>query len=108
MSSSALPPDVREVDYFKLFFDEGLVSLIVTETNKQANKKVHERSLPRKSRLRSWQETDVAELYCFLADVFLMGLVRKNTLREYWSKDTMSETPFFRSIFSANRFCLLL
>lgn len=106
--SSALPPDAREVDYFKLFFDEELVSLVVTETNQQASKKAQERSLPRKSRLRSWQETDVAELYCFLAVVFLMGLVRKNTLRDYWSTDTMTETPFFRSIFSVNRFCLIM
>uniref|UniRef100_A0A131YKY1 Tick transposon n=1 Tax=Rhipicephalus appendiculatus TaxID=34631 RepID=A0A131YKY1_RHIAP len=108
VSPSALPLNAKEVEYFKLFFDEELVSEIVTATNKHANKKVHDRSLPRKLRLRSWQETDVSELYCFLAVVFLMGLVRKNTLADYWSKDTMSETPFFRSIFSVKRFCLLL
>ncbi|XP_037527279.1 piggyBac transposable element-derived protein 4 isoform X1 [Rhipicephalus sanguineus] len=108
VSPSALPVNAKEVEYFKLFFDEELVSEIVAATNKHANKKVQERSLPRKSRLRSWQETDVAEVYCFLAVVLLMGLVRKNTLVDYWSKDTMSETPFFRSIFSVKRFCLLL
>nr|XP_054926062.1 piggyBac transposable element-derived protein 4-like [Dermacentor andersoni] len=107
VSSSMLPPDAKEVDYFKIFFYEGVVLQIVTETNKYAKQKADERSLPRKSRLMEWQETDVSELYCFLAVVLLMGLVRKNTVREYWSKDTMLETPFFRSVFSANRFCLL-
>lgn len=38
VSSSALPPDAKEVEYFKLFFDEGLVSNIVAETNKHAKK----------------------------------------------------------------------
>uniref|UniRef100_L7M1S0 Putative tick transposon n=1 Tax=Rhipicephalus pulchellus TaxID=72859 RepID=L7M1S0_RHIPC len=108
VSPSALPLDAKEVEYFKLFFDEELVSEIVAATNKHANKKVEEHSLSRKSRLRSWKETDVSELYCFLAVVFLMGLVRKNTLGDYWSKDTMLETPFFGSLFSVKRFCLLL
>lgn len=102
--SSALPPDPREVDNFKLFFDEGLVSLVVTETSKQTDKKVQERSLPRKSCLRPWCRALLLSSGC----EFLMGLVWKNTLRENWFKDTMTETSFFRSIFSANCFCLLM
>lgn len=79
----------------------------MTETNKHVKQKVHKRSLPGKSRLKSLQEMDVAELYCFLAVVLCMGLVRKNTHREYCYKDTMFETPVF-PVFSANHFCLLM
>nr|XP_037290037.1 piggyBac transposable element-derived protein 4-like isoform X1 [Rhipicephalus microplus] len=107
VDSLTLPPHTREVEYFKLFFDEELVSEIVAATNEYANKVGKPGPLQR-SRPRLWQDTNVSELYCFLAVVFLMGLVQKNTIRDYWSTDTMLETPFFHSMFSVKRFCLLL
>ncbi|KAH6938427.1 hypothetical protein HPB50_009169 [Hyalomma asiaticum] len=88
VSSSTLPPDAKKVEYFKLFFDEGLVSNILAETNKHA-KKTPKRRLPRKSRLLLWPNTDRVEMYCFLAVVFLTGIVRKYVLRDYWPKNIM-------------------
>nr|XP_046219966.1 piggyBac transposable element-derived protein 4-like [Oncorhynchus gorbuscha] len=37
-----------------------------------------------------------------------MGIVKKNSLREYWSTDPMFATPSFASLFSQDRFLVLL
>ncbi|XP_052351639.1 piggyBac transposable element-derived protein 4-like [Oncorhynchus keta] len=47
-------------------------------------------------------------MYTFLVTVLLMGIVKKNSLREYWSTDPMFATPFFASLFSQDRFLVLL
>jgi hypothetical protein len=33
-------------------------------------------------------------MYTFLVTVFLMGIVKKNSLGEYWSTDPVFATPF--------------
>lgn len=45
--------------------------------------------------LKAWVETDVEEMYCFLAVVLQMGLVKKDSLQDYWSTNPMSHTLFF-------------
>ena len=52
--------------------------------------------------------TTISEMYTFLVTVLLMGIVKKNSLREYWSTDPMFATPFFATLFSQDRFLVLL
>lgn len=70
----------------------------MTKTNKHANQKVHERRLSQRLQLRSWLETDVAKVYCFLAVVLLMSLVRKNT------QNTNPWIPCLKLLFSSQSF----
>ncbi len=40
--------------------------------------------------------------------VLLMGVIKKTSLRHYWSTDPLLQTPFFGTLFSQDRFLLLL
>ncbi|OXA60346.1 PiggyBac transposable element-derived protein 4 [Folsomia candida] len=43
-------------------------------------------------------------IWQFLAITFMMGLVKKPSIREYWSTDELIQTPFFATVMSRNRF----
>ena len=80
----------REV--FELFFNEELVTKLVTETNKHG-------------------ETDANfmlfsedELKVFIALNILMSLVSKPSIQSYWTTDKSIETPYFKNIMGCNRF----
>ncbi|XP_041102644.1 piggyBac transposable element-derived protein 4-like [Polyodon spathula] len=60
------------------------------------------------SKLRKWVDTMMSEMYIFLAIVLLMGLIKKKSLKEYWSTDPVMATPFFSTLFSLDRFLLLV
>ena len=57
-----------------------------------------------RGKLTKWVTTTIREMYTFLVPVLLMGIVKKNSLREYWSTDLMFATPFFDNLFSQDRF----
>uniref|UniRef100_A0A3P8X756 PiggyBac transposable element-derived protein domain-containing protein n=1 Tax=Esox lucius TaxID=8010 RepID=A0A3P8X756_ESOLU len=97
-----------EAECFKLFMTEQLVGDIVEETNRYALE-LQEKTEPGvRGKLVKWVSTTVNEMYTFLVAVLLMGIVRKNSLREYWSSDPMFATPFFATLFSQDRFLVLL
>ncbi|XP_030638827.1 piggyBac transposable element-derived protein 4-like [Chanos chanos] len=100
------PHEVREGECFKLFLNTSTVGVIANETNKYAE------ILREKSggvgKIGRWVDTSVAEIYTFLATVMIMGLVKKNNMRDYWTADPMLSTPFFPIVFSQDRFFLLL
>ena len=56
-------------------------------------------SVPRKK----WKDVNVKTMKGFMA-VFIMGLVRKNELTDYWSTRQSMNTPWFRMIFSRDHF----
>ncbi|KAG8225674.1 hypothetical protein J437_LFUL018486 [Ladona fulva] len=60
------------------------------------------------SRLKRLTETNVPELYCFLAVSLLMPRMRKLDLKEYWSKDWLLSTPAFPAITTRDRYMLIL
>ena len=89
---------------FEHFFDENLMQLIVYETNKyQKQNKIGERN-----KMKSWYDASIAEMYCFFGIIILTGMIGKRRIRDYWSTDPLLHTPFFRQIFSRNRFYDLL
>ena len=100
--------DPTEAQCFKLFLTDELVNEIVEETNRYAS--VQQEMMPSgvKGKLAKWVRTTVNEMYSFLVAVLLMGIVRKSSLRDYWSTDPILLTPFFATLFSQDRFLLLL
>ena len=50
----------------------------------------------------------VEELQAFIAVNLAMGLLRLPQIRDYWSKSEVLATPWFRSIFSRDRFLQIL
>ncbi|KAI2644000.1 PiggyBac transposable element-derived protein 4 [Labeo rohita] len=99
------PESPSEVNCFKMFLTEDVVKEIVEETNRYASEIQEEET---KGKMVKWAPTSIPEMYTFLASIMLMGMVKKPSLRDYWSTDPMLLTPFFWSLFSQDRFLILL
>ncbi|GLV42905.1 hypothetical protein CBL_08542 [Carabus blaptoides fortunei] len=70
-----------ELDYFKLFFNTDVMNIIVLETNRYASQiRVNSSA---KSKLEKWTDTDVSEMYVFLATLMLTSLIGKNSMKNY-------------------------
>ncbi|KAJ8369760.1 hypothetical protein SKAU_G00097880 [Synaphobranchus kaupii] len=103
------PPETpTAVNCFKMFLSVETVGEIVEETNRYASEQQGKTAIGVIGKLSKWVPTCLNEVYTFLAIALLMGLVRKSTLREYWSTDPVLLTPFFASVFSQDRFLNLL
>lgn len=98
--------DSTELDFFQLFMTRDIVGMISTETNKYAEALKRKVTEP-KSKLVKWVNSTVEEIYMFIATIMLMSLVGKNNLKKYWSNNKIIETPFFKTLFSQDRFFLL-
>ena len=115
-----LPTNERSpIDFFKGFFDERMWLVIAQETNRYARQRLlaagqdaflraNNDSHPKHSRLNQWRDTDVNELKIFVAHLILMGLIRKPDIEMYWTRDSITQTPFFGTVMSRNRFTSLL
>lgn len=95
-------PVMSESECFKLFMSEDFVGNIAEETNKYAHHLKQQGG--GRGKMQKWVNTTIPEMFTFLVTVLLMALVRKNTVKEYWSRDPMFFTPFFHTLFSQDRF----
>ncbi len=102
------PASATEVKCFKLFFTEELVGEIVEETNRHASELQEKMAPGVLGKMARWVPTTIKEMYLFLMAVLLMGVIKKPSLRHYWSTDPLLQTPFFGKLFSQDRFLLLL
>ncbi|XP_050065151.1 piggyBac transposable element-derived protein 1-like [Aphis gossypii] len=83
------------------------ISLIVTETNRYANKKLASPNIKRHSRLQKWIDTNESEIKNFLGIIMYMGTVNMPTIASYWTSSHLL-TSHLSHIMSRNRFELLL
>lgn len=96
------------LDYFELFLDDDLLTLLVEQTNLYASQHISQHHLGPQSRLKKWRPTCKEELKVFFGLTMLTALVeKKGSLDSYWSTDTMISTKFFNNCMSRNRFQLL-
>lgn len=102
-----LPSNISASKVFSLFLDEKVLSLLVTETNRYAEQKLHQREIAEHVRLNRWKPTTSEEMTKFIGLMIWMGLVQ-TPLVKYWSTDPIYNFPFPRSKMSRNRFELLL
>ncbi|XP_011629833.1 piggyBac transposable element-derived protein 4-like [Pogonomyrmex barbatus] len=78
----------KPIEYFELFFDSTLWSLIVEETNKYAE---YSRHLPRELEsfeIEIWTPVTVLEMKAFIAVLLEMGITRRPSIRSYWSENS--------------------
>lgn len=91
-----LPEENDVLSYFQLFFDNSLINLIVTETNRFAQQKLGSSST-------TWSPVTVEEMNIFLAIHILQGIIKKPEERMYWTSSEVFETPIFTKLMSYRR-----
>lgn len=52
----------------------------------------------------TWKPVTVTEMKAFIAIILNMGIIQMSDLKDYWSTGVTTNLPFFRAIFSRNRF----
>ncbi|XP_013139283.1 PREDICTED: piggyBac transposable element-derived protein 4-like isoform X2 [Papilio polytes] len=113
--NEAVGPKIEGISPLAIFsqiWDQPLMESIVASTNQYAWETIvkyteTESGIPPKSRLHSWDETSVDELYRLIAVIILMSICVRNRIDEYWSTGTLG-MPEFRKIMSINRYTLLM
>ena len=56
------------------------------------------------AQLNNWEDTNPDEMKVFAAHLIVMGILKKNSLQQYWSRDSILNTPFFGHYMSRNHF----
>ena len=104
--------DDDPVKFFQLFMNDEILEHLVEQTNLYANQSIDSERAKGKqlqhSRSKAWKPVNIYEMKKFLGLMFLTGIIRKPTLEDYWSTDSMIETPIFGKVMSRNRFEIIL
>ena len=56
------------------------------------------------AQLNNWEDTSPGEMKVFVAHLIVMGILKKNSLEQYWSRDSILNMPFFGHYMSRNCF----
>ena len=107
-SSITLTAESLPIEFLHLFFTEEIINKFVAETNRYAEQFLNRTSLKRKSRAHNWSPTNVSEMKQFLGLLFLMGVIKKPCVEDYWSTNSAMATPIFNSTMSRDSFQLIL
>lgn len=89
---------------FGLFFDDNLLEYITTQTNRFAEKMLQSRQAKMTSLYRNWKPVRKEEIMGMLSIVLNMGVIQLFNLKNYWSTVDTTNFPFFRSVFSRDKF----
>lgn len=93
------------LQFFQLFFDDNLLNEIVKESNRYAGEKIQMSTpLRKKSMWWSWKEITLPELKAFFGVLLNMGMNEKPELSDYFSTEWVDFQPFFKDVFSKERF----
>ena len=102
-----LPADATPLDFFKLYFTDDVIDLLVVETNRYAHQYISNNVVPPHSAVNEWHATDHNETFAFLGLCVLMEIVYKPMLTMYWSSDMTYKTGIFGQTMARDRFLLL-
>ena len=56
------------------------------------------------AQLNNWEDTCPDEMKLFVAHLTVMGILKKNSLEQYWGRDSILNMPFFGHYMSRNHF----
>ena len=56
------------------------------------------------AQLNNWEDTSPDEMKVFVAHLIVMGILKKNSLEQYWSRDSILNMPYFGHYMSRNHF----
>ena len=87
---------------FQFFFDDAVMSHVVSKTNLYANSR--QAKVTRRSKMRKWTDLTKDELKKFWGVCLLMGQIKLPTLHHYFHKKGVYHVPSFSKIMSGRRF----
>lgn len=101
----------NELDVFLKIVTEDVFDLMALQTNIYAEQtiigNIVNNSIGPQSRLNDWVPTDSSEMKVFLGIIIWMGLDRKPTMKDYWSRSEFYASQASKYM-SRNRFEILL
>ncbi|PNF29783.1 hypothetical protein B7P43_G10690 [Cryptotermes secundus] len=105
-----IPPiPMTPIQYFYLFFTTSLLNSIVTQTNNYARTFLQtQKNISPHSQVLKWKDITLTELKGFIACLLNMAIKRQPTISSYWSTSPSQNVPWFRNMFSRDRFQLIL
>lgn len=105
-----LPESPCLLDFLSLYIKDGDYQIMADQTNIYADQYFRSREAPLlpNSRFNKWTDTNANEMKVFIGMVLAMGLVNQADIKEYWTTDPVTSTPFFPSCMPRDRFQLLL
>ena len=77
---------------------------ILQTTNSYAAARLHSVPPTRRSVFRNWKNITLIEMKAFVGLIIQMGLAHLSDIKDYWSTHVTLNFPFFRSVFSRDRF----
>lgn len=105
LSNSKVVKCTSPIDFYLLFFDDEILTLIVNQTNQYANQVMEKNQ---SERLNKWVPTNPQEIKQFFGLIMWMGLVKLPSIQMYWTTDPFFVQSFPRTVMSRNRFEILL
>ncbi|KAF9806464.1 hypothetical protein SFRURICE_001259 [Spodoptera frugiperda] len=98
----------KELDIFRLFLNQDIMTLMVQMTNSYANKVKILKVVTRHMRLAKWVDCNDEEMLKFLGLLIYMGLKKLPKMSDYWSNNILYKNKVASQAMSRNRFELLL
>ena len=89
-------------DIFEIFFTPEIFKLMQKETNRYATQQIKEKKqeglLTPKCVFAQWHTVSSQEIKKFFVIIIHMSLLRKSSLRDYWSLRQIIHTPYTSSV----------
>ena len=101
---------MQELFFLNLFLTPEIVECLLEETNRYASLYLilHKENL--KPTSDAWPKKGItkSKMLLFLALTYYMGIAKKDSLRSYWTIDSVSSTPFPRLVMLRRDFLNIL
>ena len=101
---TGLSRNASPLEYLELFLTLGVWRYILQTTNDYADARLRNEPPRRRSVFRNWRAITLTEMKAFVGVIIQMGLVQLSDIKDYWSTHITLNLPFFRSVFSRDRF----
>lgn len=86
---------------YSMLFDDEIMTTLIQSINEFASYKMRINNPAKKrSRLPGWHDLDMYELFRFMAVTMTMGIDKRPSVRDYFSKHPALHTPFFSKMFT--------
>ncbi|XP_066451236.1 protein lin-9 homolog isoform X3 [Eleutherodactylus coqui] len=99
---------LRKIDFFKFYFTDDFIELMVAQTNLYAKQFLAQNPTSVYAQHRGWTPVNTMEMEKFWGLLLNMGLLKKPSIGDYWSSDTLYHILLFHMTMSRMRFEAIL